>query len=85
MFDAQTLLVATAKLSFLTPIILALTQFVKQWKISPRYMSLIAALIGVVLGAVAGGLNAVSMVAGLLFGLAATGLYEVGSTAIGGQ
>lgn len=72
--------------AWLIPLLTAVAQLIKvTFPKMKRFISLIVAVIGIGTGLAIIEVSFLGAVIGLAFGLAATGLYEVGSTAIKGK
>lgn len=71
---------------WLIPVLTAVAQLIKiTFPKITRYISLIVALIGIGAGIGIVQVSILGALVGLAFGLSATGLYEIGSTAIKGK
>jgi hypothetical protein len=68
----------------LVPVILVLVQAIKMANyLKPKFLSLVAVVLGIVAGLIWGDITSLSgILTALIPGLAASGLWEVGSTAL---
>ncbi|MCX6785905.1 MAG: hypothetical protein NTZ18_03595 [Candidatus Komeilibacteria bacterium] len=87
MIDIQNLQQLAANLAWITPVIIALVQVIKNATPESfnRYLPLISIGIGIGFGCLVVGISLTGGMIGLLLGLGATGLFELGKSTIAGK
>lgn len=76
---------AVMKLSFISPVITGMNMAIKKTGFPVRYLPLLSMVLGIAGTLLLGGLSAAGVIAGLVIGLSAVGLYEFTSTTVGGN
>lgn len=69
----------------IVPLIVGLVQTMKVAGVSPRYLPLIAVVLGILIVASLAGITSIAILTGAVAGLGAVGLYETGKTTVLGK
>jgi hypothetical protein len=86
MIDIETIQQLLITAAWLVPVIAAVVQVVKvTWpKLDGRFTPVISLVVGVAVSLVVIGLTPIAGFAGLIFGLTASGLYDIGKKTVAG-
>lgn len=83
--DINTIQAVLTKVAVLAPVTTGLVQVVKVSGLPSRFLPLAALAIGAIFGYVFVAASSLGVLAGLVLGLSAVGLFEFGKTTIAGQ
>lgn len=88
MIDINTMQELLVSAAWIVPVITGLVQVIRVASgnaIYERFLPLVSLVIGVILGGLTIGWSVLGILAGLIFGLSASGFYDLGKKTIAGQ
>jgi hypothetical protein len=86
MIDINTMQELLINAAWIVPVITGLVQVIKAWNtINEKYLPAVSIVIGVIIGGFAIGWSIIGIIGGIIFGLSASGFYDLGKKTIAGN